>query len=154
MLAGVAGDLLAVEDVDADGHVSACADRAAPYNAALARIAAVSARHPGDGAHVEAVQILPQHEVECATYRGVAAERSQALGSQHLDALDRREREGIQIVRGRCVGPPIHHDEQIAPSGEEVAEDARIEHFAESLGAGALDEAAVVLGDDLRGWRE
>ena len=93
MLAGVAGDLLAVKDVDAHGHVSAGADRAAPHYAALARVAAVAARHPGDGAHVEAVQILPQHEVECATYSGVAAERPQALASQHLDALDRRERE-------------------------------------------------------------
>ena len=68
MFAGPADDLLAVEDVDADCQVSAGADRAAPYDAPLARVAAVAARYPGDGAHVEAVQILPQHEVECATH--------------------------------------------------------------------------------------
>ena len=154
MLAGASGDLLAVEDVDADGHVPAGADRAAPYDAALARVAAVAARQPGNGTRVEAVQILPQHKVECAAHRSVAAERPQALGSQHLDALDRREREGVQIVRGRCVGPSVHHDEQVAPPGKEVADDARVEHLAKRLGAGAFDEAAVVLGDDLRGRRQ
>ena len=154
MLAGPALDLLAVEDVDADAHVSAGADRAAPNGAALARVAAVAARQSGDGAHVDAVQILPQHEVECATYRGLAPERPQALGSQHLDALDRRERQGVQVVCGRCVRPPVHQDEKVAPSGEEVTDDARVEHLAERLGAGAFDEAAVVLGDDLRGRRQ
>ena len=154
VLAGAAGDLLAVEDVDADGQVSAFAEPATPYDAALAGVAAVAGRHPGDGAHVEAVQILPQHEVECASYRGVPGEGAQALGSQHLDALDRREREGVQIMRGRCVGPPVHQDEQVAPSGKEVADDPCVEHLSERLGAGALDEAAVVLGDDLRGWRQ
>ena len=135
MLAGPALDLLAVEDVNADGHVPASADFAAPYDTALARVAAVAARHPSNGAQVEAVQILPQHEVERATYRGVAADCPQALASQHLDALNRREREGVQIVCGRRVGPPVHQDEQVAPSGEEVAEDARVEHLAERLGA-------------------
>ena len=84
----------------------------------------------------------------------MAAERPQALGSQHLDALDRRQRNGVQVVPGRRVGTPVHHNEQVAPAGEEVADDSRVEQLAERLGAVALDEAAVVLGNDLRGRRQ
>ena len=150
VLAGAADDLLAVENVDAEGQVSVGPDLAAPYDTALARVAAVAARQPGDSAHVEAVKIIPQHEVECATYSGVAVERPQALCSQHFNAFDRRERDRVQIVRSRRVGPTVHQDEQVAPSGEEVADNARVKHLAKRLSTGPLNEAAVVLGDDLR----
>ena len=64
VLASAADNLLAVEDVDTDGHMSAGTDRAAPYDSSMMRVPAVTGRHPRDGANVESVQIVPQHEVE------------------------------------------------------------------------------------------
>ena len=148
-----AGNFLAIEDVDTQGHAPLVADRAAPEDAALQAVAAVSARHPRDGARLEAVQVLPQHDIDRAAH-GVAAESAQALAAQKLDALDRRERQGIQIAGGRGVRPAIDQDQQRLPSGEEVADDAGIQQLLESLGAGPLQKIPVALRDDARDGRE
>ncbi|MDE0354405.1 MAG: hypothetical protein OXK20_01960 [Deltaproteobacteria bacterium] len=147
------GNFLAVEDIHPEGHASSLAERAAPEDAALQAVAAAPARQPRDHARLEAIQVLPEHDIERAA-RGGAADGAQAVGAENLDALHRREGQGFQIAAGAGVRPAIHQDEQRLPPGEEVADDAGVQQLLERLGARTLDEIPVVRGDHTRRRRE
>ena len=146
------GDLLAAEDVHADRHAP-LADRAPPEGAPLPAVAAVPGRHPRDRPHLDAVEVVSQHDVERAA-NGGPAEGAEGVAAQDLDALDGRERQGIQVARGGRVGPAVDQNEERLAPGEEVAVDAGVEQLLERLGAGTLDEVPLVLGDDAGGGRK
>ena len=152
-------DLLALEDVHADGHPP-LAERAAPEGAALQSVASVLAREAGEQSRLEAVQVGPQHDVEGAPH-GACAERAQGLAAEELDALDGREGQGIEVAGGGGVGPAVDEDEQRLAAGEEVAGEPvsrsswRVwapersmksrSYFAMTRGAGAREPACAVL---------
>ena len=146
------GDFLALEEVHAEGHAPV-SDRAAPEDAALPAVAAVPGRQPDKHLRLDAVQVGAEHDVERAAH-GMAVESTQAFTAQKLEALDGREGQGVQIARGRGVGPAVDQDEQRLPSGEEVADDAGLQQLLERLGAGTLDEIPLELGDDTRCGRQ
>ena len=148
MRAAFPGDFLTVDHIHAEGHAP-LAQRAAPEDAALPGIAAVPARYPRDGTRFEAVQILPEHDIERAAQRG-AAYGAQAVAAENLDALYGRKRQGFQIAAGGGVRPAVHQDEQRLSPGQEVADDAGIQQFLERLRTRAFDKAPVIRGDNAR----
>ena len=109
--------LVPVKDVRPDHHVSV-ANRTAPQRAAMLGIATGSGRSFGAQPDLGAFVVVPEHDVDRAADRMPAVQGGGAV-VQYLDALDRRDRQGVEIDGGRRSGGRTSVDEQRHAPGAE-----------------------------------